>query len=75
MEGTLITKKNRISNREDTKINFFDPNAYEEDEEETAEKIDHQILEGKIDPAEWRKEIERVYIDLDNIEKEIELNR
>ena len=75
MEGTLITKKNRISNREETKINFFDPNAYEEDEEEAAEKIDHQILEGKIDPAEWRKEIERVYIDLDNIEKEIELNR
>jgi Intra-flagellar transport protein 57 len=32
-------------------------------------------LEGKIDPAEWRKEQERVYQDLDNIEKDIEINK
>lgn len=37
--------------------------------------LDDQILEGKIDPIEWKKEIDRVYQDLDNIEKEIELNR
>lgn len=36
---------------------------------------DDYILEAKIDPEEWRKELDRVYIDLDNIEKEIELNR
>jgi hypothetical protein len=34
---------------------------------------DDQILEGKIDPEEWRKEVERVYKDLDNIERDIEL--
>ena len=39
------------------------------------EKIDKEILEGKIDPGEWRKEIDRVYGELDNIEKEIELNK
>jgi len=34
-----------------------------------------QILEAKIDPIEWRKEIDRVEVELDNIEKQIELNR
>ena len=48
---------------EETKINFFDPSKYqdngslpyamEKDEED-------QILEGKIDPIEWRKELDRV---------------
>ena len=33
------------------------------------------ILEGKIDPIEWRREIDRVYGDLDGIEMEIELNK
>jgi hypothetical protein len=32
-------------------------------------------LEGKIDPGEWKKEIERVYWELDGIEKDIELSR
>ena len=36
---------------------------------------EEQILEGKIDPLEWKKEIDRVYADLDNIEKDIEVNR
>lgn len=82
MEGTFISKKNRIhdNNAEETKINFFDPNnrhQREEEEEELAREdpIDHKILEGKIDPGEWKKEMDRVYGDLDNIEKEIELNR
>lgn len=78
-QGTLISKKNRIQNNiEDTKINFFDPNAFkdqEEEEQNNNDQVDHQILEGKIDPAEWRKELDRVYLDLDNIEKEIDLNR
>ena len=70
---------NNIANIEETKINFFDPTQYrdhgagelyelEKDEED-------QILEGKIDPLDWRKEIDRVYQDLDNIEREIELNK
>jgi len=37
--------------------------------------VDHEILEGKIDPSEWKKEIDRMYQDLDNIEKEIELSK
>lgn len=43
------------------------PYNFEKEEED-------QILEGKIDPLEWRKEIDRVYQDLDNIDREIELN-
>jgi hypothetical protein len=39
------------------------------------DQVDHQILEGKIDPGEWKREIERVYAELDGIEKEIELNK
>ena len=31
------------------------------------------IIEAKIDPLEWNKEIDRVYKDLVNIEKEIEI--
>lgn len=34
---------------------------------------DDQIIEAKIDPEEWRREVDRVYKDLDNIEKDIEL--
>ena len=83
MQGTMISKKNRIQNNaEETKINFFDPNAFggkgaigDEEDGNLPDQVDHQILEGKIDPAEWKKEIERTYQDLDNIEKEIELNR
>jgi len=30
-------------------------------------------LETKIDPLEWKQEIDRVYRDLANIEKEIEI--
>ncbi len=78
--GTMISKKNMIRNNvEETKINFFDPNAFRRDEDEeegqAGDAVDHQILEGKIDPGEWKKEMERVYQDLDNIEKDIELSR
>ena len=80
LSGTLITKKNRMLHRgaEETKINFFDPKTRDDDDDEEAkneEKIDNQIIEGKIDPGEWKKEIERVYWELDNIEKDIELNK
>ena len=51
---------------EETKVNFFDPKMglYNEDEPQQ----DHQILETKIDPLEWNKEIDRVYKDLTKIE-------
>ena len=90
LNGTLITKKNRIQNNiEETKINFFDPKSfggnggigiegedeYGEEQAKQTDQIDKDILEGKIDPSEWRKEMDRVYQDLDTIEKEIELNR
>ena len=32
-----------------------------------------EIIEGKIDPQEWRRELDRVYQDLDNIEKDLQL--
>ena len=34
-----------------------------------------QIIEGKVDPQEWKREVERVYRDLDNIERDIQLIR
>jgi hypothetical protein len=34
---------------------------------------DDAIIEAQIDPLEWNKEVDRVYIDLVNIEKEIEI--
>lgn len=80
-QGTMISKKNRIQNiAEETKINFFDPNTFERDDNEGRDPkdkdlVDHEILEGKIDPSEWKKELERMYLDLDNIEKEIELSK
>lgn len=36
-------------------------------------KEDEQILEGKIDPKQWKLEVERVYKDLDNIERDLQL--
>jgi len=39
--GTMISKKNRIQNNaEETKINFFDPNTYEDAEEKEANQKD-----------------------------------
>lgn len=64
-------------NGEETKINFFDPSQYQDMKMpyNIEKEEDDYILEGKIDPLEWRKEIDRVYLDLDNIDKEIELSR
>lgn len=63
--------------KEETKINFFDPSKYGRDPSlyQIEKEEDEQILEGKIDPIEWRREIDRVYGDLDAIEKDIELNK
>lgn len=59
---------------EETKTNFFDANGgddrglYEYDKPE-----EDLIIEAKIDPLEWNKELDRVYGDLTNIEKDIEI--
>ena len=34
---------------------------------------DQKILETRIDPLEWKQEIDRVYQDLSNLEKDIEI--
>ena len=53
-------------------MNFFDANAerglYELDKAE-----EDLIIEAKVDPLEWNKELDRVYKDLVNIEKDIEI--
>ena len=67
-----------INNVEETKINFFDPSQYRDNDNlpyNIEKEEEDQILEGKIDPLEWKKELDRVFGDLDNIEKEIEVNR
>mgnify|MGYP003329494645 CR=1 FL=1 len=64
-------KSTLIGKAEETKINFFNPEQiglYEMDKPE-----EEAIIEAKVDPLEWNKEIDRVYKDLVNIEKEIEI--
>jgi len=59
---------------EETKINFFDPKDYEDRDhlEYSMEKREEEeIIQGHIDPEEWKKEVEKVGIDLDNIEKDV----
>ena len=38
---------------------------------EDSDNEDKQILEARVDPLEWKQEIDRVYLDLDMIHKEI----
>ena len=62
---------------EDTKVNFFSPpNNNNKDiglYDIPNKPEDERILETKIDPLEWKQELDRVYRDLVNIEKEIEV--
>ena len=51
---------------EETKVDFFNPHGVEDSDNE-----ENQILEARVDPLEWKQEIDRVYGDLDNIHKEI----
>lgn len=53
---------------EETKVNFFNPKHFEEEETE-----EHKILETKVDPLEWNKELDRVYRELDKIEQEVDI--
>ena len=65
----------------ETKMNFFDPNAEGINQAEMPGMMyqvpvkteDQKILETRIDPLEWKQEIDRVYQDLSNLEKDIEI--
>ena len=59
-----------------TELNFFNPESKDiglYDIETKPE--DEKILETRIDPLEWKQEMDRVYTDLVNIEKEIEVTK
>jgi hypothetical protein len=65
---------------EETKINFFDPNTEGANQFEAIGVYDipekpeeYKIIEACIDPLEWKLEIDRVYKDLNNLEKDIEI--
>jgi ElaB/YqjD/DUF883 family membrane-anchored ribosome-binding protein len=66
---------------QETKINFFDPNDEGLNQSEMPGLMyevpdkaeDQKILETRIDPLEWKQEIDRVYQDLANLEKDIEI--
>jgi len=66
----LSRKKSIVAKAEETKVNFFSQgDLYNEDEQGE----DHKIIENKVDPLEWNKEIDRVYSQLVKIEQEVEI--
>jgi hypothetical protein len=65
---------------EETKTNFFDPRAEGANQTEIKgiyeipeKPEEYKILEACIDPLEWKLEIDRVYQELANLEKDIEI--
>ena len=54
-----------VTKAEETKVNFFNPNL---DDDRLSQDEEHQIIENKVDPLEWNKEVETVYRDLVKIE-------
>ena len=62
-----------MANIEETKINFFDYKRYEEQKQLFEKREDEQIIEARFDPLEWKQEVDRVFLDLANIEKELEV--
>ena len=61
---------------EETKMNFFEPSAADNVEAAIgmeSEHVQENIMETAVDPLEWKQELDRVYKDLVNIEKEIEV--
>jgi hypothetical protein len=67
-----INRNKKAGNIEETKINFFDPSVYEHNAPYLKPEED-QIIEAKVDAVEWRAEVERVYEELLEVEKDIEL--
>ena len=72
-QGSLMRETGNNFLREDTKINFFNPRRDIGLYDIPVKTEDEMILETRIDPLEWKQEIDRVYRDLVNIEKEIEV--
>ena len=73
MSPSNTSKKKQLSlvtKAEETKVNFFNPNL---DDDRLSQDEEHQIIENKVDPLEWNKEVEAVYRDLVKIEQEIEI--
>ena len=69
---TKTKRKRLLSGKiEETKINFFDPSAYGEQEAPYEKPVEDQIIEARFDPVDWRAELERVYMDLAAIEKDV----
>ena len=60
---------------EETKIGFFNPSRYQEQEQLFEKAEENEILHAQLDPLEWRCEVDAVMKDLLAIEKEIELQR
>lgn len=60
---------------EETKINFFNANKYEEQQMLFEKPEEDKIIEAKCDPLEWKHEVDRLEGDLRQIEKDIELSK
>jgi hypothetical protein len=69
------SRQNTITGQKrETKVNFFDPKGQIGlDNEDDEPKEEQMIIETKIDPLEWNKEMDRVYNTLDKIEQEVEI--
>jgi hypothetical protein len=69
------TKRQRLQSGkvEETKINFFDPLQYGEQEAPYEKPEDDKIIEARFDAVDWRAELDRVYIELAAIEKDVQI--
>ena len=72
--NNVVLKKQVTQGKiEETKINFFDPSKYEEEEKMFERAEENMMIEARFDPLEWRQEVDAVYKDLANIQKDIDL--
>ena len=73
--GSSPNKRKRMQsgNIEETKINFFDPSMYGEQEAPYEKPVEDQIIVARFDPVDWRAELDRVYMDLAAIEKDTQI--
>lgn len=66
-------KKLQSGNIEETKINFFDPSMYGEQQAPYEKPAEDQIIVARFDAVDWRAELDRVYMELASIEKDTQL--
>ena len=71
--GRIRRAPSIVGKIEETKINFFNPDKYEEQQILFEKPEEDQIIEAKCDPLEWKQEVERLEVDLMMMHKEIEL--